>query len=151
MFAEIHRVLKQGGVNAFTVWKHVGWVEPVQAAVATLPGCPPIPSADAFRAQVQGENRWHEEEYIHKQLEKHSFTNIQMLDRPETHTFDAELFATTFGGPLTKAMLGSFWSKEDVDKYAGQLTGALRDNFAAKNMEAVSFIMHALVVVAHKE
>lgn len=148
--SEMLRVLKPGGVTAFTTWTEVGWIKIVKAALATIPDCPAIPDSIVFLKTMQNNNAWQETAYIDAKLQEHGFTDIKVATYSEPQVFSQSTFADTFGGPMAKAMLRSFWTKEEIGVYGDQLRPAIYDYLQKSGDGEVAFIMNAIVSVAKK-
>jgi len=77
---EMHRLLRPGGVCAFSSWQHVGWYADVQEAFATNPDIPVMPSQSQMVAAFSpaGNTAWHQPEWIEEQLRIHGFGDIEV-------------------------------------------------------------------------
>lgn len=118
MMSECHRILRPGGVCAFSTWKEVGWVEDFQKAFASMPDLPPLPNPEKMMA---GSGRWNDEDYIKEQLINHRFQNTKVEAVSDTSRFaNIEDFLT--GIRLTLVIAFKLWTPEERQKHANPTT-----------------------------
>lgn len=145
----MNRLLVPGGINAFSTWETVGWLDYVGEALSRIPGAPPFPDQKEGFHKIQHGNKWEDKEWIREKASKY-FAQVDIYTLPKTHRLSAEEFVNTFGGPMTQGMLSLFWGEEHKVKYGPQLSGALRDMFKEKGLDHVDLQMDALITVAKK-
>lgn len=145
----MNRILVPGGINAFSTWETVGWIEHVREALGRIPGAPPFPTQQEGFHKLQHGNKWENKEWIREKTSKY-FDQVDIYDLPKIHRLSAEEFVKTFGGPMTQGMLSLFWGEEHKTKYGPQLEDRLRELLQEKKMDYVDLQMDALITVAKK-
>lgn len=146
---EMHRLLVPGGVNAFSTWETVGWLDYVREALSRIDGAPPFPSQSEGFHKIQHGNKWEDKAWIKEKASRY-YDEVEIYSLPKLHHLSKEEFVTTFGGPMTQGMLSLFWSEENKEKYGPQLADALRDLVEEKGMDHVDLQMDALITVVKK-
>lgn len=149
---EIFRILRPGGICAFSTWKTAGWVPDVVAALATIPGAPPFPDTEKLMIGVNHGALWHHPSYVEQQLPAHGFedakvvtiTSLASVDSPATYV---EMFWRILTG-----MIYIFWSNEDREKYTGLAKPALLKYMTEKYGEGqrIEWEMTAILATARK-
>lgn len=148
---ELHRILKPGGVNAFTTWRTVGWVSIVRDAVSRIDGCPPFPTQEEGFKLLHPHAEWQDADFIRGILQRNGFTDIDIERQDVDHEMTAQECASLFAGPMLKGMMTIFgYSKEDADKYADKVGPALMEMFEEKGQTQVVVPMNALITRAVK-
>lgn len=73
------RVLMPGGICAFTVWKHLPWLEVLAKAIKTEYPARPMnfPSHDDALMSLTGWNPWHDPEWIKKKVTEAGFLDVE--------------------------------------------------------------------------
>lgn len=145
----MHRILVPGGINAFSTWETVGWLEYVREALSRIEGAPSFPNQAEGFPKLQHGNKWENKNWIKEKVSKY-YDDVEIYELPKIHHLTSEEFVNTFGGPMTQGMLTLFWSQEDKDKYGPMLPVCLRDMLKEKGMDHVDLQMDALITVARK-
>jgi len=150
---EISRILRPGGICAFSTWKATGYMPDIRAAVATIPGAPPFPKHDDFMTIMNRGALWHHPSYVEQQLAAHGFkdvkvevmTSLPSIDSPAAY---AELFSRTTMGFMAPLI----WSNEDREKYADLVKPALLEYMTKKYGEGlrIEWEMTAIVATGRK-
>lgn len=86
------RILMPGGICAFTVWKHLPWLEILAKAIKEeYPKRPmPFPCHEDAILSLTRWNRWHDPEWIKKTIQEAGFTCIPDNKEDENGTDDDE-------------------------------------------------------------
>lgn len=142
-------MLVPGGINAFSTWETVGWIEYVRDALARVPGAPPFPDQKEGFHKLQHGNKWEDKEWIREKASKY-FDEVEIFPLPKVHRLTAEEFVKTFGGPMTRGMLSLFWGEENKEEYGPQLEQCLRESLQEKKLDHVDLQMDALITIAKK-
>ncbi|KAL8705800.1 MAG: hypothetical protein Q9201_001087 [Fulgogasparrea decipioides] len=122
------RILKPGGICAFTTWAHVGWIAELRAAIATLPGPPPFPDDLTMKRSWGDGGDWHSADWIRSHLsdsQKYNFIDIDV----ETVEMDPEIespavFVDTFS-VMVPVLLKRFWSEQERKEKGDMVLPAL--------------------------
>jgi len=121
---EIHRILRPGGLNGFSTWKHAGWVDFVKSAVEALPGSPPFPEQSKIMT-FMGTGAWDDGEFIKAQCEQYGFEQVQVHVQRELPTMDSPewfvgMFWNMFSGVAMK-----WWTDEEKKEWGPKVKDEL--------------------------
>lgn len=145
----MNRILVPGGINAFSTWETVGWVEYVKDALARIPGAPPFPDQKEGFHKLQHGNKWEDKDWIREKASKY-FEEVEIFDLPKVHRITAEEFIKVFAGPMAQGILLMVWGEENKNKYGPQLERCLKEHLEEKKLDYVDLQMDALITVTKK-
>ncbi|KAL8819587.1 MAG: hypothetical protein Q9223_002006 [Gallowayella weberi] len=118
---ECLRILRPGGICAFTTWTHVDWVGIVRAAFATLPD-PPVFPTDEEMYRSWGVGDWWDPDWILTHLQDKGTYDFEDVEIEVLHKDlkmeSSAIFVDTFS-VMIPYILSKFWS-EEVRKERGQ-------------------------------
>ncbi|KAI9698156.1 MAG: hypothetical protein M1836_004158 [Candelina mexicana] len=122
---EWFRILLPSGICGLTSWSTIGWYPEVAAALATLPGPPPIPSMPEFIRSANGGD-WHLGSYISQTLTQHGFVDVktETVEHKASISSPAKLCETL--GPMVGLITGKFWSEQQREELGPQVMPAVR-------------------------
>jgi ubiquinone/menaquinone biosynthesis C-methylase UbiE len=146
--SETYRTLKSGGMAGFTSWKSIAWWPSVAVPAISkyMPDAPALPpNVNIFPAKG-----WTEVSSIPPKLEKAGFQDVQVSEYAFTPDVEAEEFAEATA-VLVKVVMQRLWSKEDVEKYGGNVEEVLL-RYLKENYEGGKWNgqMVALITVGRK-
>ncbi|KAL8772278.1 MAG: hypothetical protein Q9209_002490 [Squamulea sp. 1 TL-2023] len=161
---ECHRILKPGGICAFTTWAFVDWVAIVRSAFATLPGPPPFPS-DLEMYRSWGAGDWYSPEWIRSYLSSPDLANT-VSKTESTFVFEdivvetmekdlvmpsPEMFVDTFS-VMVPMLLKKFWTEQQREELGAMAVPRLLEWMQEKYGKGKEVKMHwaANIVVAKK-
>ncbi|KAI0831026.1 S-adenosyl-L-methionine-dependent methyltransferase [Hypoxylon sp. FL0890] len=107
------RLLKPGGVFAFSVWHEdfKGWSPDMRSAFETLPFDAPMP--DPVPMAIHGKAQWTESEGVERELRAHGFKNIQIKTVPHVvRVHSAEDYLKSYR-MMKDWMMNTYWSEEN--------------------------------------
>jgi len=145
---ECFRVLRPNGVFASTTWEHLGWIEVIKEAIATIPNSPEFPERAAIM-ELMSDGGWDNQSWVKNTLEKHGFEDVQIDVQPMPMRWKnlQELMGTSF--PKMMSMTPTkLWSKEDQDKYGPLLIPALEKFLLDKYGKDASFEFDMVAIIA---
>jgi len=149
---EIARILRHGGVCAFSTWQKAGWGPDVQAVLATIPGAPPFPDAEVIMMALSGGARWHDPLFVEQRLAAHGFEDIDVgVVASLASVDDAAAYAELFT-PMLARLASVVWSGEDCERYCGLMKPALLKYMTEKYGEGrrIEWEMVAIIATARK-
>eukprot|EP01121_Diplochlamys_sp_Union-15-3_P018320 TRINITY_DN6647_c0_g1_i1.p1 TRINITY_DN6647_c0_g1~~TRINITY_DN6647_c0_g1_i1.p1 ORF type:complete len:284 (-),score=45.01 TRINITY_DN6647_c0_g1_i1:35-886(-) len=148
---ECFRILKPGGVCAFTTWQYVGWFDEVRSALNDNPEFPPVPDIEVWMKSL-GNGDWHRVDFVKQVLSTHGFNDIKVnVISNNTVIHNPEEFADTFSVFLGH-FLHTFWSESDCQKHKPNLRACLLNYTTKKYGAGKSFDikMEAIVSTCRK-
>ncbi|OCT48165.1 putative UbiE/COQ5 family methyltransferase [Cladophialophora carrionii] len=114
---ELLRVLKPGGTLAMSSWKRVGWIDDVQAAIATDPEIPAFPTHDEFRKLMNTGGVWDGPAWIKDTVTQAGFVDVDVKEVPHTSVLDTvEEFARMMVG-MVGLVQSRIWTQEQREKF----------------------------------
>ncbi|KAL8688019.1 MAG: hypothetical protein Q9218_005962 [Villophora microphyllina] len=135
---ECHRILKPGGICAFTTWAHVDWIADVRATFATLPGPPPFPNDITMYRSWGGHGDWHSPDWV--------FDHLSCVQKNQTYDFididveavgkdlvmnSPEMFVDTFS-VMIPFIVKKFWNDQQRRELGDMVVPALLEYMEAK-------------------
>ncbi|KAJ8061580.1 hypothetical protein OCU04_009390 [Sclerotinia nivalis] len=78
---EYVRILRPNGVFASTIWEHLGWIEVMQDATATIPGAPKYPQR-AVIMKFLSDGAWENRAWVIETLKKQGLMNAKAVVHP---------------------------------------------------------------------
>lgn len=116
MLSECKRMLKEGGICAFTTWKQLGWLEDVREAMQSMPDIPTFPPSDAV-VRAFSKEPWEEVDFIREKMTSHSFADVKIETVTNVSRFmnAAELKAVLL--PTIAIVMSKFWTQEEREKF----------------------------------
>lgn len=106
------RILKPGGVFAFSVWHKntKAWSIDMRSCFEALPFDAPMP--DLVPMAIHGKYQWTDPDGIEKELKAHGFENIQVKTVPlVTRVHNAEDYLNSYK-MMRDWMVNTYWSEE---------------------------------------
>ncbi|RDX48913.1 hypothetical protein OH76DRAFT_1404102 [Lentinus brumalis] len=136
LLAESFRVLRPFGVHAFTIWKYVGWFPISTAAVARIPGAPPVPPFEefvkVFSKEAREDDDWADMAFVEEHIRKAGFEDVPIVVRKNTiKAQSAEEYVNAYGG-LTMTLLGNMWSAEEKARVTPHIEKALLEELKSR-------------------
>lgn len=127
---ECYRILKPGGICAFTTWAHVDWIADVRGAFATIPGHPPFPD-DIVMYRSWGQGDWHSPDWIFDHLscpqknQTYDFVDIDVEAVGKDLVMDSPaMFVDTFS-VMVPVILKRFWTEQQRRELGDMVIPAL--------------------------
>ncbi|EXJ54624.1 hypothetical protein A1O7_09965 [Cladophialophora yegresii CBS 114405] len=149
---ELLRLLKPGGTLAMSSWKRVGWLDDVQAAIATDPGIPAFPNHEEFfRKLMNTGGVWDEPTWIKDNLTKAGFVDVDVQQIPHTSVLDTlDEFARMMVG-MMGLVQQRLWTQEQRDKFKDRADEAVVSYMRQKYQEGeIRWDWIALLTTARK-
>ncbi|KAL8725207.1 MAG: hypothetical protein Q9181_006504 [Wetmoreana brouardii] len=141
---ECFRILKPGGICAFTTWAHVGWVAELRAAIATLPGPPPFPDDLTMMRSWGDGGDWHSANWIRSHLsdsQKYNFIEIDVEAVEKDPEMESPaVFVDTFS-VMVPVLLKRFWSEQERKEKGDMVLPALLKHMNERYGEGKPFRM----------
>ncbi|KAI9747412.1 MAG: hypothetical protein M1835_002112 [Candelina submexicana] len=102
-----------------------GWYPDVAAALATLPGPPPIPSVPEFIRSANGGD-WHLGSYISQTLTHHGFVDVKTEAVQHKASINSPAKFCDTLGPMVGLITGRFWSELQREELGSRVMPAVR-------------------------
>ncbi|KAL8718232.1 MAG: hypothetical protein Q9225_004604 [Loekoesia sp. 1 TL-2023] len=151
--SECFRILKPGGICAFTTWQHVDWITDVRGAFATLPGPPPFPD-DLAMYRSWGQGDWHSTDWIRSHIQKskiYHFTNIEIESVGKDPVMESSAMFVDAFSVMIPMILKKFWSEQDRKEKGEMAVPALLKYMNEKYGDGKEVKMHWVANVVTME
>ncbi|KAL9030747.1 MAG: hypothetical protein Q9196_001151 [Gyalolechia fulgens] len=140
--AECFRILRPGGICAFTTWQQAAWIDEFRAAFATLPEPPPFPD-DVAIYRSWGKGDWHSVDWIRSHLQQDSpFTDIRVEEVGNDLTWDSPAMVMDTFSVMVPAILKMYWSESDRREKGAMAVPTLLRYMDGKYGEGMEVKMH---------
>lgn len=114
--SECSRVLRPGGVCAFTTWGSIPWLADMKTAMTGVPGLPQLPEEMDVPNIFSKEKIWHDPAAVQKFVAQHDFIDVESKLVPAVSVLETpEELRTILKPPLT-LMMTFFWTSEQRDE-----------------------------------
>jgi ubiquinone/menaquinone biosynthesis C-methylase UbiE len=148
---ECRRMLRPGGVLAFTTWHTIPWIEDYVEAWSQHPELAPcVKSQDELRTLVsKTPDRWDDAYEVRRHLQLCGFVDINV--RTISHHISFSLDEVRSFAPGTLVMFASrLWTKEQRDVMTRPAVEAIVEYLRQKHGESVTWEWIALVTTARR-